>query len=540
MSRTNLTAALLVALGATMSTSALAGSVLSVNAGHLGKARPVELASNLNLGIGASFQATRSQVVTQRGTVKTREQQIFNGVPIYGRTVVVERDGAGNVLSVRGVAEKNIGTDLASVTPKLSAAQAQAAVLKARGVPAGLAPTDEKAELFVYPATSGAKARLVYLVSYVLDSGNGASRPTAFVDANSGQIIAQWEGITSGRLPTPTPATNVNVEAAGIGGNATVGSYFYGDGGTGHDPLQVQRNGLTCYMQNDRIVTYNMAGGTARGVVWSFPCAKAPYASSGDSINGGFSPINDAHHFGGVVHDMYTEWFGAPPLINPDGSEMKLVMRVHYGVNYGNAFWNGTSMTFGDGNGVNVEPFVMLDVTGHEISHGFTGQHSGLEYTGQSGGMNEAFSDMAGEAVKFFDRGSNDFLVGADFIVPGTVAPGGLAALRDMCTPSRDGSSIDTADEFTADMDPHYSSGAYNRAFCVLAKTEGWNTRKAFEVFHDANAVAWQPDETFDGGACGVEQAATDRGYNAADVTAAFDAVKVECKPIALSGGSIR
>ena len=69
----------------------------------------------------------------------------------------------------------------------------------------------------------------------------------------------------------------------------------------------------------------------------------------------------------------------------------------------------------------------------------------------------------------------------------------------------------------------------YNRAFCTLAKTSGWTTRKAFEVFHDANAVYWAPNETFDGGACGVEQAAADRGYTVNDVVHAFGVVGVSC-----------
>jgi pseudolysin/vibriolysin len=181
-------------------------------------------------------------------------------------------------------------------------------------------------------------------------------------------------------------------------------------------------------------------------------------------------------------------------------------------------------MVFGDGDDY-FYPFVVLDVTGHEISHGFTEQHSGLEYAGQPGGMNEAFSDMAGEAVKYFDRGSNDFLVGADMVKPALGAP----YLRDMCTPSNDGGSIDNASQYDDSLDVHYTSGVYNRAFCSLARTAGWNTRMAFEVFHDANALYWAPDETFDGGACGVEQAADDRGYNVTDVAHAFDVVGVAC-----------
>jgi len=103
--------------------------------------------------------------------------------------------------------------------------------------------------------------------------------------------------------------------------------------------------------------------------------------------------------------------------------------------------------------------------------------------------------------------------------------------LRDMCTPSNDGASIDNASDYTDALDVHYTSGVYNRAFCTLAKTAGWNTRKAFEVFHDANALYWVPDETFAGGACGVEQAAVDRGYAEADVAAAFTVVGVTCPP---------
>ena len=73
-------------------------------------------------------------------------------------------------------------------------------------------------------------------------------------------------------------------------------------------------------------------------------------------------------------------------------------MLVHYGKNLDNAFWNGSFVHFGDG-GKTFYPTVGLDISSHEISHGFTQQHSGLIYKGQSGGLNESFSDMAGEAA---------------------------------------------------------------------------------------------------------------------------------------------
>ncbi|MEH6824032.1 MAG: M4 family metallopeptidase [Motiliproteus sp.] len=70
-------------------------------------------------------------------------------------------------------------------------------------------------------------------------------------------------------------------------------------------------------------------------------------------------------------------------------------------------------MTFGDGASI-FYPLVSLDVSAHEVSHGFTEQNSNLIYSSQSGGINEAFSDMAGEAAENFMHRENDFLVGAD------------------------------------------------------------------------------------------------------------------------------
>jgi pseudolysin/vibriolysin len=192
---------------------------------------------------------------------------------------------------------------------------------------------------------------------------------------------------------------------------------------------------------------------------------------------------------------------------------------VHYSTNYENAFWDGAAMTFGDG-ATQFYPFVGLDVTAHEVSHGFTEQNSNLVYSGQSGGMNEAYSDIAGEAAEYFMRGSNDFLVGGDIVK-------GSGALRYMCTPTLDGRSIDNVANYTSGLDVHYSSGIYNKAFCQLAQSSGWNTRWAFEAFARANQRCWTSSSTFSSGAqCVVDQVEkinTARGMSL-DVNAAVDA----------------
>ena len=91
---------------------------------------------------------------------------------------------------------------------------------------------------------------------------------------------------------------------------------------------------------------------------------------------------------------------------------------VHYDVNYSDAFWDGTRMTYGDGDGIWTSPLVSIDVVGHELTHGVTEYSAGLIYAGESGALNESFSDVFGTAVEFYIEGSTaDWLLGEDFIL---------------------------------------------------------------------------------------------------------------------------
>ena len=90
--------------------------------------------------------------------------------------------------------------------------------------------------------------------------------------------------------------------------------------------------------------------------------------------------MNDAPHFGNKVFNMYQDWLGVRPI------SQKLVMKVHYGTNYENAFWDGSAMSYGDG-ATTFYPLVSLDVTSHEVSHGFTGAKLWFGFSGMSGGM---------------------------------------------------------------------------------------------------------------------------------------------------------
>jgi pseudolysin/vibriolysin len=471
----------------------------ALRAQGLGATPIPQLATRLGLTADYGFVA-KASAATVRGTTTVRMQQTFKGVPVFGHSIAVEQDAQGNALVANGVVSSDLQVDIASVTPRFDKTQAVALLVKqSSSFVSGLTkPESSKADLYVYPQ-EGAPARLVYLASF-FSGGEHPSRPTAIIDANTGQIIEQWDGLAY-------------ANATGPGGNQKTGQYTWGANGLPY--LNVTQSGSTCTMQNTYVRTYNMNHATSgSGTLWSFTCPN----SNGSPINGGYGPINDAHHFGGVVHDMYQAYMNVPPLDN----NQVLLMKVHYGTNYENAFWDGSSMTFGDGAST-FYPLVSLDVTSHEISHGFTEQNSNLTYSGQSGGMNEAFSDMAGETAEYYDRnGVNDWLVGSEIFK-------GNGALRYMCNPPQDGASIGNAADYYNGLDVHYSSGVYNKAFCKLAQTSGWNTQKAFQVFARANQLYWQPNSTFVSGACDVSTAAGDLGLSTANVAAAFSQVGVSC-----------
>lgn len=501
---------LVAALGAAAMSTATAASVDHLRAQSLSAVPAAQLTAQLGLGSDATLKAQVAKPDVD-GNTTVRMQQMYKGVPVYGRNVAVEKNTRGEAVKVSGTLEKSLPTELASVTPRLDAERAQTVLRRhaqQKLFDFGQTIHNEKSDLYVYPAQEqGEKARLVYLTSYVVSGAGKVARPTAIIDANTGAIVKEWDGLTTDQL----------IDANGPGGNSKTGIYYWGQNGL--PPLIATQSGNTCYLSNSDVRTYNMNHAqSGSGTLVSFSCP----TSSGDSINGAYSPANDAHHFGQVVHDMYSDWFGAPPL------NQVLLMRVHYGNSYENAFWDGTAMHFGDGASM-FYPLVALDVTSHEISHGFTEQHSNLAYTGQSGGMNEAFSDMAGEAAEYYDRGNNDWLVGTDIFK-------GSGALRYMCNPTQDGGSIDNANDYYSGLDVHYSSGVYNKAFCTLAKTSGWNTKSAFEVFERANALYWSSNATFVSGACGVIDAADDLNRSTQDVIQAFNAVGVTC-PGAGDGG---
>ena len=487
------------ALALTIGFSSHAADTVNVHSLTNSGVSSADVNAMVNLSSDYSLSAV-TEVNLKNGLTKVRYQQLYKGVPVFGQTIAASRSEMGVVSQLQGELMNNIS--LRSVVPALSetdalqsAKSAVEAVFSASTKGQKLQKVEnEQSKLWIIADESG-QAKLVYITSFYTDHP-APSRPFTIVDANSGKILDQWEGLNHALVGT------------GPGGNAKTGQYEYG---TDFGYMDVSQSGSTCTMNNANVKTVNLNHGTSGSSAFSYTCPR----NTTKQINGAYAPLNDAHFFGGVVFNMFNDWVGTPPLT------FQLTMRVHYSNNYENAFWNGSAMTFGDGAST-FYPLVSLDVSAHEVAHGFTEQNSGLVYSNMSGGMNEAYSDMAGEAAENYLRGSNDWLVGADIFKSS-------GALRYMSNPPQDGRSIGHANDYTSGMDVHYSSGVYNKAFYLLATTSGWDTRKAFEIMSLANQVYWSSNSNFNQGACGVESAAEDKGYSKADVTAAFAAVGVAC-----------
>jgi Zn-dependent metalloprotease len=441
---------------------------------------------------------------TDHGVRNTRYQQTFRGVPVWGESVIVSEGADGSVRALFGRKVTGLARDIHSTRAGLSSAQALA-IGKRVGLGRSLASrvtSNERSELMIHVDDVG-RAHLAYVVSYFADvrRGGAPTRPHLIIDANSGRVLKQWEGLNS-------------ADGTGPGGNQKTGQYEYG---TDFGYLNVQQNGSTCTMSNTNVKAVNLNGATSEQgkPAYAYNCPRNTFKQ----VNGAYSPINDALYFGGVIFDMYSDWMNAAPL------SFQLTMAVHYGSSHENAYWNGSAMLFGDGQST-FYPLVSLDVSGHEVSHGYTEQNSGLVYQNQSGGMNEAFSDMAGEAAEYYmSNGENDWLVGSDIFK-------GNGALRYMANPTQDGRSIDHASDYYNGMDVHHSSGVYNKAFYTLANKSGWTTKSAFIAFARANRDYWTANSTFNQGAPGVVQAACDMGMNGQDVIDAFSVVGV-------NGGSL-
>jgi Zn-dependent metalloprotease len=412
---------------------------------------------------------TRDVIVDRDGTEHVRFNRTYKGLPVIGGDLVVHsKAGVLKRTSITQASALNLST-----TPVVTAAAAIATAGKAWAMPYDVSPTSR---LVVHARTAAPK--LAHDVLYVGSAKDGTPvRMHFYVDAVSGAIIEKTNAIKTGTLPgtgyptgnTPPPADVIPSVGPGyslFAGNVTLNTQFNNtrriyelkDPTRGNTSITDMGNGYRTF--GTLVVDGDNRWGNGQ---------------LSDRVSTG---VDAAYGFA-KTWDFYKTAFARNGIRN-DG--VGAFGAVHYRINYQNAFWNDDCfcMSFGDGNGTTVRPLVSIDIVGHEVSHGVTASTADLIYLGESGGLNEATSDIFGAMIEFYANNAKqppNYVIGEQIFT----TPSWDKFVRTMFKPHLDGISPDcypsattpsngiTLGNFKA-MDVHYSSGVANHFFYLLAE----------------------------------------------------------------------
>ncbi|MFG2118137.1 M4 family metallopeptidase [Streptomyces sp. NPDC048710] len=429
-------------------------------AGAIENAASALVAHAASLGLtSAQDTSVRDVIVDRNGTQHVRYERTYHQLPVLGGDFVVHLAPSGAFRSADRATRSRI--TLSSIVPEVSGPKAaDLAVNALRAVNLGdtLKNLKAKPELVV-DALHGAP-KLAWRTNAVgQDSlGNPVAR-TVLTDARTGAQIDAWDSIET---------------ATGDGKS------LYG----GTVPLETTQSGSSYQLKDPtRGNTYTGDAENKTDLCFFGICfSRAPATLFTDADNHWGTGVNsdrssaavDAQYGTNETWDYYKNVHGRSGIA---GDGKGSYNRVHYGNNYNNAFWDDSCfcMTYGDGDGSTFGPLVALDVAGHEMSHGVTSKTAGLTYSGESGGLNEATSDILGTMVEWYANNPSDpgdYLIGEKIVKSGFGKP----ALRFMDKPSKDGNSADYWSSSVGNLDVHYSSGVANHFAYLLAEGSGAKT----------------------------------------------------------------
>lgn len=434
---------------------------------------------------------TRRARVDELGIAHVRTQQLYKGVRVWGGEAIVHLDPDGTVRDVTDSIERTVF--VSSVQPKLKAEQAIARAIELDGCNAclgarnpaelpegddGALPVrngpsrdwgcpcltaDPDADLWIMPeATAG---RLVWRVRLEREEANDkAAFPVLFIDANTGALAWKYDNLQS------QTADDVSLYSGTVSVVATLNGSYYN-----LEDRSASRKTGTYDMRTKTALYYKFLDKDNQWGVSGTVKGETSYTSQRAGV--------DAHWGADKVLAYYSSQHGRSGLDGSGGpfySGTGLITSfVHYGRNYANAYWSGSYMVYGDGDGTNLKPLVALDICGHEMTHGVTQFEANLTYSSESGALNESMSDVFGELIELYAKGSNpDWRVGGQIMVSTAT---GQNAIRYMLNPHEKYRSSN----YTADDDPdHYSerytgtsdnggvhinSGIGNKAFTLVA-----------------------------------------------------------------------
>ncbi|WP_432824470.1 M4 family metallopeptidase [Dactylosporangium sp. CA-092794] len=388
------------------------------------------------------------------GSRHVRYTRTYHGLPVYGGDVIVHVGPSGDY---RGSSNGLVQPLTVDTVPSVSA---QDAAAKAKERFGGRITAVQGQRLLVEASTGTGRLAWEDVIVGVARDGRTPSRLHVLTDAHSGAVIRQWDEIET---------------VAGTGnslysGKVTVETQRFGNQYRLIDTTRGRASVCDLGHRDDG----NCAQLTDPDNTWGTGSAADPQTAAVDAAYGAQA-----------TYDYYLQFFKRKGVA---GNGRGVVSRVHVGDGLENAFWDGRQMNYGDGRD-NAHPLVELDVAAHEMTHGIT-QYSvpnDLTYAGESGGLNEATSDIFGTMVEFWVNNPadpGDYVIGERLDLNGNGTP-----LRYMYDPARDGVSHGCWSPATKDVDVHYSSGVANHFYFDLAEGTGKTPYGTSPVCGNASAV---------------------------------------------------
>ncbi|MFD6315783.1 M4 family metallopeptidase [Streptomyces nigra] len=409
------------------------------------------------IGLGGKEKLLVKDVVKDAdGTTHTRYERTYAGLPVLGGDLVVHDKSGRTTVTRAGKATLALNT----LSPKITKSAAAGTALAA----------SKKTEV------KGAETERA---------------PRLVVWAGAGKPVLAWETVVEGVQKDGTPSELQVVTDAATGKQLLAAEKVHTGSGKGQFVGDVEigttQSGSTYQLVDpDRAnqKTYDLNQGTSgTGTLFTDDNDVWGNGQPSDRQTAGV----DVAYGAAATWDYFKDSYGRNGIRN-DG--VAAYSRAHYGNNYVNAFWQDSCfcMTYGDGSG-NTHPLTALDVAAHEMSHGVTAATAGLVYSGESGGLNEATSDIFAAAVEFHEdlpADPGDYFVGEKIDINGDGTP-----LRYMDKPSKDGASKDNWSSTLGGIDVHYSSGPANHFFYLLSEGSGPKTVNG--VDYDSPTYDGQP-----------------------------------------------
>lgn len=459
--------------------------------------------------------------IDELGMAHAKFQQVWQGVEVFAAQIIVHLDATGTAVNLTNGLVPWVNKDL-SVTPEINDQEAMHTVIG--GYDCASCLTDKPVvdtQVLRYEGVD----HLVYRVQLRrLDGTAETAMPVVFLDAHTGERVWSYDNLQT----TAATGSGTSWYSGTVSfGTSNFSSTFYSEDVTKKLGTFTYNNGTTTVYRladTDNAWAKDAAVDAHYGASKTYDYYKNVHGRNGIDGNGGPGAYTAAENAAiGLISSV-----------------------VHYSTNYNNAYWDGSKMTYGDGDGSTFSTLTTLDIAGHEITHGVTERTAALVYSNESGALNESMSDVFGSMIERYAAGgtetTNTWHIGELCYTP---ANGTADALRYMEAPHNA-----TNSGFTSNDDPdHYSerytgtsdnggvhinSGIANNAFYLAAKggthhlgttVTGMGADNAAKVWYRALTTYMTSSTNFSGARTATINAATDLfGASSTQVTAATNA----------------